>query len=243
MVAQSDLEEFRAATASLSSLVRAEVQDLFNSLDLSRPEAARDALLEFIPVLTEEYGLAAAGLAAEWYEELRAASGAKGTFRATMAPAVEAAVVGAQVRFHAGHLWTPTPQAALSTLLTSVDKFVKQPARDTMRSNARREGVRYARVPKGSKTCAFCLTLASRDAVYTSKKSAGGDGNDFHGDCNCVVMRIGANEDYPADYLPDNYYEMYQAARDEAGSNSLNDITAAMRRLHPDTVRDGVHAH
>lgn len=243
MVAQSDLEEFRGATASLSELVLAEVQDLFDSLDLSRPEDARDALLEVIPALTEEYGLAAAGLAAEWYEEMRVESGAKGAFRATVAPSVEVAAVQSQIRYHAGHLWTPTPRDALGALLTSVDKFVKQPARDTVRVNARREGVRYARVPRGSKTCAFCLTLASRDAVYTSKKSAGGDGNDYHGDCNCVVTRIGANEDYPADYLPDNYYEMYEAARGEAESNSLNDITAAMRRLHPDAVRDGVHTH
>ena len=243
MVAQSDLEEFRGAAASLSELVRAEVQDLFDSLDLSRPDAARDALIEFIPALTEEYGLAAAGLAAEWYEELRSTSGAVGAFRATVAPSVEATVVQSQVRYHAGHLWTPTPREALGALLTSVDKFVKQPARDTVRVNARREGVRYARVPRGSKTCAFRLTLASRDAVYTSKKSAGGDGNEYHGDCNCVVTRIGKNEDYPEDYLPDNYYEMYEAARDEAESNSLNDITAAMRRLHPDTVRDGVHTH
>lgn len=243
MVANSDLEEFRQANTALAALVRGEVEDLFRSLNLSRPEAARDALLELVPVLVQEYGQAAAGLAAEWYEEQRVASGAVGVFRARLAPSVPAEAVQAQVRYQAGHLWTPTPEAALSALLTSVDKFVKQPSRDTMASNAKREGVRYARVPRGSKTCSFCLTLASRDAVYTSKKSAGGDGNDYHGDCNCVVTRIGSNEDYPADYLPENYYEMYQAARDEAGSSSLNDITAAMRRLHPDAVRDGVHAH
>lgn len=243
MVARSDLEEFRQANAALSTLVRAELADLFDTLDLSRPEAARDALLEIVPALTEEYGQSAAGLAAEWYEEQRAASGATGGFRATMAPSVPASAVQSQIRYQAGQLWTPTPEAALSTLLTSVDKFVKQPGRDTIARNANREGVRWARVPSGSKTCAFCLTLASRDAVYASRRAAGGDGNKYHGLCDCQPVRIGAGDDYPEGYLPEDYYEKYMAARDEATSADLNDIAAAMRRLHPDLVTDGVHTH
>ncbi|MDQ5862547.1 MAG: hypothetical protein M3536_09840, partial [Actinomycetota bacterium] len=212
-------------------------------LNLSNPAAVRDALLEFLPVLTAQYGDVAATLAADWYDEARAASGASGRFRAITAPGVPTEAVEAKVRFLAGHLWTPDPAAILGGLRVAADKYVKQPGRDTMASNAKREGVRFARVPSGSKTCSWCLVLASRDAVYLSKKSAGGDGHKYHGKCDCVVTRIAKASDYPEGYLPDDYYAMYQAARKDAQSGDIKDIAASFRRIHPDSVNDGVHTH
>lgn len=244
MVNLAVLEQYRSNNSELSALVRGAVEDFFRSLDLSKPDVARDALLEFLPVLTSQYGDVAAVLAADYYEEMRGASGAAGRFSASLAAPVSNAAVEAQTRYLAGHLWTPTPEAILGPLLTAVDKYVKQPGRDTIARNATREGARWARVPSGAKTCSWCLLLASRDAVYVSRESAGGGGGDsYHGDCNCQPVRIGAGDDYPEGYLPEDYYEKYMAARDEAASNDLNDIAAAMRRLHPDLVTDGVHTH
>ena len=244
MVARSEIEPFRLATAELSSLVRGVLEEFFLSLDLSKPEDARDALLEFVPILTDQYGAVAATLAAEFYDELRAASGAAGQFAALAAASVPAGAVEANVRFLAGHLWTPNPAAMLGPLLTSADRYVKQPGRNTIRMNAKREGVRFARVPTGEKTCAFCLMLASRDAVYFSKESAGdtgeGFGDGFHGDCDCLVVRIAKKSDYPEGYLPDDYYSMYMDARKAAGSGDTKEITAAFRRLYPDALTDGV---
>lgn len=243
MVDRALIEQFRAGNSELSRRVRAELEAFFRSLDLSKPDATRDALLAFLPALTSQYGEVAAALAADWYEETRAASGAAGRFRAVTAAGVPAEAVEAKVRFLAGHLWTPEPAAMLGGLLTAADKYVKQPGRETVAYNAKRENVRWARVPTGAKTCSWCLVLASRDAVYSSKQSAGGDGHKFHGDCDCVATRIAKPSDYPTDYLPDNYYAMYQAARNEAGSGDIKDISAAFRRLHPDVVNDGVHTH
>ena len=248
MVARSELEPFRLATATLSQLVRDVLEDFFRSLDLTKPEEARDALLEFVPVLTDQYGAVAATMAAEFYEELRAASGAAGRFTAVTAASVPTEAVAANVRFLAGHLWTPNPLDMLGALQISADKYVKAPGRETMRSNAKREGVRYARVPIGEKTCAFCLMLASRDAIYFTKESAGdindsGFGDGFHGFCDCAVVRIAKKSDYPEGYLPDNYYAMYMDARKAAGSGNTRDITAAARRLFPDALSDGVHEH
>lgn len=264
MVERSELERFRLANVGLSRLVRAELEDFFGTLNLAKPEAVRDALLAFVPELTAQYGASAAALAADWYEELRAASGAAGSFRATLADPVSAVAVESQVRYIAGHLWTPEPQAILGPLLTATDKYVKQPGRDTMALNARREGVSWGRVPTGKKTCSFCLVMASRDAVFSSKMSAGdvkdtGFGDDFHGGCDCQVVRIGSPEDYPAEYLPDKYKEMYNNAVDSRNDpevrafvDSLDpddkhkDLKAtvfAVRRNNPDIVNDGVHTH
>lgn len=245
MVARSDLEPYRLATSELSRLVREALEAFFRSLDLSKPEESRDALLEFVPILTEQYGAVAATMAAEFYEDLRAASGASGRFAAVTAASVPAGAVEAKVRFLASHLWTPNPTEMLGGLQTAADKYVKQPGRETIMSNARREGIRFARVPTGDKTCAWCLMLASRDAVYVSKESAGdigsGYGDGFHGDCDCLVTPIRTASDYPEGYLPDAYYDMYMEARKAAGSGDTKEIAAAMRRLYPDALTDGVH--
>lgn len=249
MVERESIERYRLASAELSSRVNAELAAYFAALDLSRPEAVRDALLEFTPLLVTEYGQSAAALAMEWYEQLRFESGEDSAFIVAAPPTASAAAekVGETVRFLAGQLWTPNPASMLSGLSSSTDKYVKQYGRDTIAWNADREGVRFARVPTGAKTCAWCLMLASRDAVYLSKESAGdvgsGYGDGFHGFCDCEVVRIAKESDYPEGYLPDNYYAMYEDARKAAGSGDIKDITAAARRLFPDALTDGVHTH
>lgn len=245
MVERANIERFRSANSELSARVKAELEAYFGALDLSKPEAARNALLEFVPLLTEQYGAVAATLAADWYDELRLASGSTSAFRTVTAPAVPAAAVQSQVRFLAGHLWSPEPMAMLGGLLASTDKYVKQPGRDTVAFNAEREGVRWARVPTGGKTCSWCLIIASRDAVFLSERSATkrADGGRYHGACDCQAVRIADDDDYPEGYLPSEYYEMYTTARDEAGSGNMGEIATSMRRLFPNFVNDGVHSH
>ena len=48
----------------------------------------------------------------------------------------------------------------------------------------RGKGARFARIPTGFETCAFCLMLASRGAVYHSRKAAG-ESKHFHRGCDC----------------------------------------------------------
>ena len=49
------------------------------------------------------------------------------------------------------------------------------------------KGARFARVPTGFETCTFCLMLASRGAVYYSRKTAG-EWRHFHRNCDCKVV-------------------------------------------------------
>lgn len=61
---------------------------------------------------------------------------------------------------------------------------------ETIVANAgrdRKKGVRFARVPTGAETCTFCLMLASRGAVYHTRKTAG-EFSRFHRGCDCKVM-------------------------------------------------------
>lgn len=262
MVERESIERYRSASSELSRLVVAELAAYFAALDLSKPEATRDALLEYMPLLVAEYGQSAAALALDWYEELRFESGATDVFRLEMpTPSVSPERVEAKVRFLAAQLWTPEPAAILGSLSIATDKYVKQHGRDAVAWNAELEGARYARIPTGAKTCTFCLIQASRDAVYVSERSAGAreEGNEFHGFCDCEIVRIASDDDYPPGYLPDDYYDMYSIARDKLSdpevkafmdsldphdkNRQLKGIAFALRREFPDSVNDGVHTH
>lgn len=246
MVDRESIDRYRIASSELSDRVRSELDAFFSVLDLSRPEAVRNALLEFMPLLVAQYGEVASVLASDWYEEQRADAGVAGRFRVTAAPAaITASRVEEKVRYVAGHLWTPAPASTLSVLSVATDKYVKQFGRETITWNAGREGASWARVPSGPKTCSWCLILASRDAVYTSEKSAAkrSDGDAYHGLCDCIAVPIRRGDEYPPGYLPDDYYDMYTIARDSAGSGDMREIAAAMRREFPDAVNDGIHTH
>ena len=61
---------------------------------------------------------------------------------------------------------------------------------ETIMANAKRDrkkGVRFARVTTGHENCVFCLMLASRGAVYYSRKTAG-EFKHFHRGCDCKVV-------------------------------------------------------
>lgn len=51
----------------------------------------------------------------------------------------------------------------------------------------RDKGAMFARVPTGTETCMFCLMLASRGAVYHTRKTAG-EWRHFHRGYDCKVV-------------------------------------------------------
>ena len=63
----------------------------------------------------------------------------------------------------------------------------------------RKKGARFARVPTGTETCTFCLMLASRGAVYHTRKTAG-EFRRFHRGCDCKVM-VGFEDDPDAELV------------------------------------------
>jgi len=244
VVVREELEQNRANTAALSALVLERLADYFGSLDFRQPEVVRDSLLSFVPALVSQFGPVAEALALDWYDEQRLSAGSRGSFRAKSAPqSIPDEAVTAKVRYLAKHLWTPSPEDMLKPLSSAVDKYVKQPGRDAILWNANRENARWARVPSGAKTCAFCLVLASRDAIYLSERSAGSreHGNEFHGLCDCQIVRIARDEDYPPGYIPDDLYDIYEIGADKAGTRSdLKAIVFDLRRRFPDRFTDGV---
>lgn len=240
MPSRDEVEQLRAVNAELSRLIDAELSDFFASVRDSPPDVVRDALLDFIPSLVSEYGDVAATASAEWFEQVYGG-------RVPLAPTVSREVAERGVKYVAGQLWTPTPLEAFSALSVKVDKWVKQPGRDTLNAAAGQNGMRWVRVPKGEHTCAFCLMMASRSGawMYYSKEAAGdtgkGVGDDYHGKCDCAVVPVRDADDLPNRTEMDEYYSIYDAAAEAAGTRTdTRAILMEMRRQNPTMLTDGV---
>lgn len=246
MISRDDIEQNRRATIRFSELVRAQLADFYRTLDLSNPEQVRDELLEVAPALAQTYAPVSVQMGLEWYEQMAVAAGASAAYRAVMPPDLDLTeAVQASVRYAAGHLFNGDPQKTLDVLDVKMDKFIKEPARQTVIYNAEyEENAWWARVPTGEETCSFCMVLASRGAAYHSKRSAGsrdyGEENLFHGTCDCEVIRLGQFDEYPEGYLPDSIYDFYDESASRVGRNDLKAVLYDFRRRFPELVKDGV---
>lgn len=245
MTTRNDVNRLGESNRRLVAMARADLEELVKRIDFSNAGLARDALLEIVPDLVREYGDIAASVAADWYEEVRAAAGVASAHTATLSAGVDVAQVQGSVRWAAGSLWGENPTEALALLNGAMQRFISYSTRDTIARNVAgdRSKPRYARVPSGATTCAFCEMLASRGFVYHSKQTAGMR-RDFHDDCNCqIVVEWDADVHHIDGYDPDAMFARYQAARQASGSSDPKDIAAAMRRMNPDQYTDGVHTH
>lgn len=237
--------EIAAAKESLARMAEQELIGFWTAIGTDDPFALKAALLDFMPDLIATYGEAAAGLAADRYDELRAGSVATGAFRAVMADPAPDEQVHAVTRWALGPAFEgKDPSIAQTMLIDASQRLVRQQARSTISESVRQDpfGPTYARVPQGPTTCAFCLVMASKGAVYGSKRAAGGkdEGNDYHTKCNCEAEPVWSQEDLErlkqdSGYDADALYDSYSNARDKAATNKLKGGEAFAKR-DPDNL-------
>lgn len=121
------------------------------------------------------------------------------------------------------------------SVLDRVDYEMKRACNVSVAENAARDPLkpRYARVPTGAETCSFCLMLASRGFVYTSREAAG----HAHAGCDCRVVP-GFPGTKVEGYDPDAYLELWRKSEemkaDKVPVAQRDAVMAAMRdRLLP----------
>lgn len=255
MATPAELDAYQSDMDELVGMARRDLMDLYRGVQGNDPQIIRDALLEFLPVLAERYGQVASALAAEWFEGLPSLGWA------TLAPPVSRSVVEKAFRYRAGGLWGDDPDSVIDALAGNMHLWVRGPARDTIRNSAHLNGRRWVRVPRGEKTCAFCLMLASRSAewmmsggppnsgmnwLYTSRWEAqhrgrGQTQDKYHDWCDCAIVPVNGPSEVPWD--PEPFYAVYNAAAEAVGDRAdTSAILAQIRRDFPDAVNDGVHA-
>lgn len=190
MPTPADAEALREIQAGVRALVIGDLEAFFASLDLGRPEAARDALLEYVPFLVATYGEQAASLAADWYDDVRADEGVPGRFRAAMDVPDESEATEGLVRRAAGALFTDVPLAALPMIQGKAAQYAIEGARQTVMVSTMRDprSSGWRRVTR-SGACRFCRMLAGRGAVYKESTAFfAAHGGAEGGECNCAAV-------------------------------------------------------
>lgn len=236
MATRAAVDRYASANRSIRRLVLRDLRAFWASIPTD-PTRATAALVEFSTALTATYGDIAATVAAEYFEELRAASAASGRHAARLAPVAAPGAVEISTRWAAGPLFDDKPDQALARLGHVVDRMSLQPGRDTIDLSVRSDpsNPRWARVPTGRTTCAFCLMLASRGPAYGSKRSAGGDSNKYHADCDCTPTPIWLGDELPEGYDPEALYDTYSDAAEAASGGGTKSILSELRK------QQGIH--
>lgn len=207
--------------------------EFWASLDLEDARRTAAAVREFLPELLAAFGDVAATVAADYFDELRSQTQTSALFTALLADAASSEQIQRTAGWALADLFaeTPDPTGSLDKIAQVIQRLTLQPARQTIAVSAAEDPdrPRWARVPTGDKTCAFCLVMASRGAVYLTEESAGAGMTAFHGDCDCVPTPTWDNDALPEGYEPDALYTIYNKARHDAGSGSLKQILAQLR--------------
>lgn len=227
MATPADVARHREAREQVITWARADLDSLLDSLDLSDPTSGQ-VLLDVVPDIAQRHGVLVADIAAEWYDELRAAAGVRGHYRARPAGPFDPVAIDGTVRRLA---YSDTAGDLAALLAMHMTRWALQPGRDTIADNAGRDRARWARVPQGPDPCSFCLMLASRGFAYTSEHKAGRkrDGTKYHGDCSCEPVVDFSDDPHLDGYDPDELYAIYLQGREDAGSGDPSEILAAMR--------------
>lgn len=239
-------EEFRAyseAVAAIADEAARAVEERVLAWLAGNPGAtaaqAREAAKAVMAEVAPAYDDAAAALAAEWYDERAEAAHAKlpaavteTTYSDDMADRV--------ARYQAAKLEAGDIEGFARACGEFAANAAKRTVNATVMANAGRDrakGVLFARVPTGKETCSFCLMLASRGAVYHTRRTAG-EFNHFHRRCDCKV--VPGFEDDPMAVLvegcdPADYYkEWKEAEKASAGRSSRRSGSSKRARKKKD---------
>lgn len=227
MTSRTDVKQLNRVQQTLVTQAQRELGKLWAETADMLPAARRDALLELIPALVRKYGDVGSQAAAEWYDLIRGkwleSAGAGGTFTAqSYTPDYVDDELTQTIRAYADALFPENTRGAVAEDLlrfinSKLDKWIKQAARDTIVKNAQRDPhhPRYARVPSGAVTCAFCSMLASRGFEYASAETAGAL-RKYHSDCDCEIVPEWDSDAHIEGYKPAELYADYENARKAA---------------------------
>lgn len=221
----------------LSADAQAKVLKVLQALDWKPDDAdnvaaCRQAVVDALAAIMPTYTDAAAQASADFYDATREMMvgeplGAQ-AISGYRPEATEGAVRGF-VRF----VLEDRVDAFNDQVLQRIDYETKRAAGTSMIENGKRDPLkpRYARVPTGSETCAFCIMLASRGFVYHTEGTAGAVGH-YHANCDCRIVcgwdtyasgvsrRRAADvevEGYDMDALYDRYVEDLRSGRLKLG--------------------------
>lgn len=186
---QAEIALYRAALRDVNTLAQRDLLTYWRQFELTDAIKVRDGLMDVLPGIIDTHHLAAATVAADWYDIQRHDLGAKGRFRAIMADSPTDARGAVMARWGVGPMFTSdAPDVAASLTLSKIagglQRIVTDGARQTITGSVARDPGRigWARVTSGG--CDFCEMLAGRGAVYSAETAT----FESHDHCHCDAI-------------------------------------------------------
>lgn len=247
MASLSEQTAYQAEMQAIATLAIADLVDGVGSYASLSPERAAALVRDLMPELVAEYGMQAADLSADFYDEARyvalGAAAAAG-YSATTPPVPGEEVVQDALGWALAPLFAPEAPDNLTALKRSAGKLQKLVAghgRDTVEWNAANDpvGTRYMRHASAN-ACAFCRMLATREATYLTAESAvrvvgevdprstGSTvrgprgtqelGEKYHDNCKCIAVPVFPGDRYEAAPHIKEWGNQYTAASRATGT-------------------------
>lgn len=193
-----------------------------------------------LPEMISQHAQASALITAQWYDEIDPSS----KFRAKPYGDIPAGQLEKSINWG---LYAPGEQAPVDRLTGDAKRIVRNSSRNTVVTNASKEGIRYARFAQ-PKACSWCRALAVRSTgkadrkyLYYSDKSAiyknDNPSEKYHTNCDCEAVPIrGGTVWTPPDYASGWQAEYNAVAKTiPSGKNYFQRVTSKMRSLEPPT--------
>ena len=173
----------RRELRTLTGLAQRDLSTLWR--DYGNVVQSRDLLLRTLPRLVAVYGSAAATLGADYYDEARAVSGARGRFRAAPAAVVDESALEVLARVSVGSLFgaKPDPAAALTIASGGIQRHIANADRETVRVASVQDPKSKGWVRVGNGGCSWCQQFLDGEVHYSE-----GYGFDAHDHCNCTAV-------------------------------------------------------
>ena len=209
----------------------AELAKFYSGVDWSEPLRAKEQLTQELPLLVEQWSAMIGQIGLDY----AAAMGTPAKYLAPVDNPVWDAIVNS-IKWAIEPLFgtdKPDSAGAKRLLNGSMTRHMQQGNRESLRNIGRRyKELRYARVLRGEYDCAFCIVLASRGDVCYTEESAGYDirevgGDKYHDWCDCDIVLVRSDDDFPAGYNPEEYFDMYESVH-ESG-DTIADVAQRMR--------------
>lgn len=193
MISSAEFAAYNRAVARIGDKAASDVESSVLAWCRANASASvaekREAAKLIMDGYIQGYDDIAAVFAAEWYDRRAQKSGVALDQAITMTT-YEPESVDAVARYQAKKL----AKGGDAEFAKACGEFARNDAfrslNETIVANVGRDrdkGARFARVPTGLETCTFCLMLASRGAVYHTRKTAG-EFKHFHRRCDCKVV-------------------------------------------------------
>ena len=193
MISAEEFREYNRGAAEIgddaASAVEQRVLGWCRSHEDATVAEKREAAKLIMEGFVQAYDDKAAVFASQWYD-YRAEQGGARLKQAVTMTVYEPGSVDDVARYQAKKL----AKEGDAAFARACGEFARNDAfrslNETIIANVGRDrdkGAMFARVPTGVETCPFCLMLASRGAVYHSRKTAGEWGR-FHRGCDCKVV-------------------------------------------------------